>query len=121
MKNSDLLILPSKLDGWGAVTNESLLAGTPVLCTNTCGSSVLLDGRIRGESYKWSKKRTRKLILKWKGKDNLEVNRNIIIKWSANLSVIRATNYFIDVLKNILKKNKIEPKAPWIQAMDDEL
>ena len=115
MKNSDLLILPSKHDGWGAVTNESLLAGTPVLCTNTCGSSVLLDGRIRGESYKWSKKRTRKLILKWKGKDNLEVNRNIIIKWSANLLAENAISYFTDVMHYVSKKtNDLKPKAPWI-------
>ena len=115
MKNSDLLILPSKHDGWGAVTNESLLAGTPVLCTNTCGSSVLLDGRIRGESYKWSKKRTRKLILKWKGKDNLEVNRNIIIKWSANLLAENAISYFTDVMHHVSKKtNDLKPKAPWI-------
>ena len=121
IKNSDLLILPSKFDGWGAVTNESLQLGTPVLCTDTCGSSVLVDGNIRGESFKWSKEKLRELILKWKVKEDLEYKRNIIIKWSDNLSVIRATNYFIDVLKNILKKNKIEPKAPWIQAMDDEL
>lgn len=37
--NADCLVLPSRHDGWGAVVVESLLVGTPVICSNTCGSA----------------------------------------------------------------------------------
>ena len=34
--NSDCLILPSKHDGFGAVAVESLMVGTPVICSSSC-------------------------------------------------------------------------------------
>lgn len=40
----ELLILPSQFDGWGAVVNEALVTGTPVVCSNQVGASTLLDG-----------------------------------------------------------------------------
>lgn len=44
ISQSDLLVLPSiDKDGWGVVINESLMNGTPVLCTNKCGGSVLIN------------------------------------------------------------------------------
>jgi glycosyltransferase involved in cell wall biosynthesis len=39
---ADLMVLPSRFDGWGAVVNEALGAGTPVLVSNRCGSSTLI-------------------------------------------------------------------------------
>lgn len=38
----DLLILPSRFDGWGVVVNEALLAGVPVICSNQVGASALI-------------------------------------------------------------------------------
>lgn len=40
---SQVLMLTSKHDGWGAVVNEALVAGTRVICTGTCGASALID------------------------------------------------------------------------------
>jgi glycosyltransferase involved in cell wall biosynthesis len=33
-------VLPSRFDGWGMLVNESLAAGTPVICTSQCGAAV---------------------------------------------------------------------------------
>ena len=41
LATKELLILPSHWDGWGAVVNESLAAGTPVIVSDKCGSSSL--------------------------------------------------------------------------------
>lgn len=41
--SSDCLILPSFFDGWGAVINEALLQGVPVICSKSCGSSDLVQ------------------------------------------------------------------------------
>ena len=42
IRQSDCLVLPSRFDGWGAVVSESLMVGTPVICSNNCGSSVVV-------------------------------------------------------------------------------
>jgi glycosyltransferase involved in cell wall biosynthesis len=52
---SDLLILPSIFDGWGAIVNESLMCGTPVLVSDHCGSAVLVKD-IRGKVFSIKKK-----------------------------------------------------------------
>lgn len=41
---SDVLILPSLEDGWGATVSEALHVGVPVITTNRCGSSCLIQG-----------------------------------------------------------------------------
>jgi glycosyltransferase involved in cell wall biosynthesis len=46
MASADVLVLPSKFDGWGAVVNEALMVGTPVICSDRCGASdVIENGR----------------------------------------------------------------------------
>ncbi len=52
---ADLLVLPSRFDGWGAVVNEALMLGTPVVCSDRCGARDLLDGVQRGEVYCWNR------------------------------------------------------------------
>ncbi|MFC3205342.1 glycosyltransferase family 4 protein [Aquamicrobium soli] len=37
MADADCLVLPSRHDGWGAVVSEALMAGTPAICSATCG------------------------------------------------------------------------------------
>lgn len=36
----DLLVLPSRYDGWGAVVSEALLAGTRVIASDNCGARI---------------------------------------------------------------------------------
>jgi glycosyltransferase involved in cell wall biosynthesis len=39
----DLLVLPSRYDGWGVVVNEALMAGVPVVCSDCVGAGVVVD------------------------------------------------------------------------------
>lgn len=39
ISKADCLVLPSSHDGWGAVVSEALLVGTPVICSDACGSA----------------------------------------------------------------------------------
>lgn len=43
MSKYDLVVLPSRYDGWGVVVNEALCAGVPVLCSRGAGASVLVE------------------------------------------------------------------------------
>lgn len=39
MAAADVLVLPSRYDGWGAVVSEALMAGTPAIVSDGCGSA----------------------------------------------------------------------------------
>jgi glycosyltransferase involved in cell wall biosynthesis len=43
LTRADCAVLPSRFDGWGTLVNESLAAGTPVICTASCGAAVLVS------------------------------------------------------------------------------
>ena len=43
LARSDVLVLPSRKDGWGAVVNEALMLGTPVICSSACGAHDLVQ------------------------------------------------------------------------------
>lgn len=48
---SRILVLPSWHDGWGAVVNESLSMGTPVVCSKQCGASDLVYSNKQGRKF----------------------------------------------------------------------
>jgi glycosyltransferase involved in cell wall biosynthesis len=39
----DVLVLPSRYDGWGVVVNEALMAGVPVICSDQVGASAVIE------------------------------------------------------------------------------
>jgi glycosyltransferase involved in cell wall biosynthesis len=47
MANADCLVLPSRFDGWGAVVSEALMAGTPAICSDSCG----VAGAVRASGW----------------------------------------------------------------------
>lgn len=48
MTGHDVLVLPSRYDGWGAVVNEALSVGTPVICSDMSGASDLIRSPAMG-------------------------------------------------------------------------
>jgi glycosyltransferase involved in cell wall biosynthesis len=48
---ADCAILPSRFDGWGALVNEALAAGTPVICSSKCGAASLLQSPETGAVF----------------------------------------------------------------------
>jgi len=52
LEHADLLLLPSRYDGWGAVVNEALMYGVPVVCSDNCGALDLLREPWRGSTFK---------------------------------------------------------------------
>ena len=109
MREHDYLVLPSLYDGWGAVVNEALGVGTRVLCSDACGASILLDGKMRGAAF--SQDTAYATIKEWSAKGRLTVEeRNGIVAWAKeHISGVVAADYF---------KKTIEGKpsvAPWLQ------
>lgn len=48
MAQADLLVLPSRHDGWGAVVSEAIMVGTPAVCSDRCGSAGVVRASGRG-------------------------------------------------------------------------
>lgn len=48
----DMLVLPSRYDGWGAVINEGLQHGLYIVCSECCGASSLLTDNQLGRVFK---------------------------------------------------------------------
>ncbi len=43
IQHADVLVLPSRHDGWGAVVNEALSLGRYVICSDHCGARYLIN------------------------------------------------------------------------------
>lgn len=52
MALADCLVLPSRHDGWGAVVSEALMVGTPVVCSDACGSAGVVRASGVGGVFK---------------------------------------------------------------------
>jgi len=116
IQKSDLTILPSiGKDGWGAVINESLMCGTPVLTSVYCGASVLLKNN-RGKVFSVKKNNLEMVLfdyLKYLPYNHSE--KKSIQKWATeNISGIAAANYFDEIINHIFNKRK-RPIAPWLK------
>lgn len=115
MSRYDLLVLPSLYDGWGAVVNEALLAGTRVLASDRCGSACLIQSERQGSVFRLNEEGalTRMFIHELeKGRQTRE-QRNELRQWAkATISGEVAAKYFIAVY-NHLYFGKAKPVAPW--------
>jgi glycosyltransferase involved in cell wall biosynthesis len=112
--DSDILILPSLFDGWGAVVNEALMAGTKVLCSKTCGASELISSnRGRIFTYKKNDFETQFLRILEDGVVTQNLRREIV-QWSErSISGEVASKYFLQIV-NHLYNSESKPSAPWL-------
>ena len=115
LAKADLLVLPSRWDGWGAVVNESLIHGVPVICSSRCGAADLLKNDIRGGVFltgsvtQLRDKLYEQLTL---GKPNL-IRKKAIQKWANdNISGEAAANYMLSIVNDTGKINQRVP--PWL-------
>lgn len=115
MRSSDLLVLPSAFDGWGAVVSEALSVGTPVVCSDVCGAAELLCEAWRGGIFRSGSERALAA----------EVNRRLtagpvtpalrarITGWSrSRISGEPVARYFFAVMEHVYQGTP-RPVAPW--------
>lgn len=115
--SADVLVLPSLFDGWGAVVNEALSVGTPVICSDACGSSSLIDDFWKGSVFKSNKVDDLKRVLNERissGKISLQ-ERKSLKQWAKNsISPEAATEYFLRIINPLYKnKSKRNITVPW--------
>jgi glycosyltransferase involved in cell wall biosynthesis len=116
---SDVFILPSRHDGWGAVVNEALLCGVPVICSDRCGAADFVRDDWRGGIFRRESVDDLAILLKkWidKGPRSVE-DFTAIRSWSENIRPAAAAKFLESVIEfNLGKCEKVGPKpqAPWL-------
>lgn len=97
----DILILPSLMDGWGAVVNEALMAGLFVICSNKCGAQALIDAdRKRGLIFDAKSKKDLAEKLNWSisNINTIRSEKEQRHKWSECISGESIAEYFVKSL-----------------------
>lgn len=99
---SDVLILPSLHDGWGAVVNEALQAGCYVICSDACGACTLLDENKKlGIVFRTGDDKSLANCMKYVNTHLCEIrsNRDYRVNWATNhISGRVVAKYLIDCL-----------------------
>jgi len=117
IENVDLLILPSHYDGWGAVVNEALMAGTPVICTDHCGASDLVRESWRGEVIPRNDSKALAAAIRRRIEQGplTEKQRERIQNWSKCITGKAAAQYLQSVLDYVYGE-AMRPTPPWRSA-----
>jgi glycosyltransferase involved in cell wall biosynthesis len=117
IENAKVLVLPSIFDGWGAVVNEALMCGTPVISSDNCGASVLLDNKERGYVFSVKKNNLKEILINflYQLPYSLEKKQNIKNWALQNISGEVAAKYFSQICEYIYMGPKHRPIAPWLK------
>lgn len=108
MHRFDVLVLPSRYDGWGAVINEALQRGLYVICSNRCGAKALVVNDKIGKVFCSKKELVN--ALNSVNYDEIKRTREYRLKWSDKISGKTLAQYFID---SLLSPTPIQ--VPWKQ------
>ena len=115
LSHADILVLPSSWDGWGAVVNEALMSGVPVICSDFCGASDLIRPGFNGGVFKSESLDSLLCVInEWVGKGPLsQSEREKIINWSSCIEGEAVAKYFVEILEHVSTKVESHPVAPW--------
>ncbi len=119
---SDLLILPSRFDGWGFVVNEALMRGVPAICSDLCGVSDLLQEAWRGVVFPAEDIAVLRLFLREtieRGKPSAEA-RQRIWQWSNKIDGRHTAGYLLQAIKHSLGQAE-RPNPDWLTPMPDDV
>ena len=116
----DLLVLPSDgKEGWGAVVNEALMCGVPVLCSDRCGAVDVLGAPWRGEVVRaGSATALTQALARWiaRGKTTPRASQRIR-QWAQCLTGAAAADYLLAILAHVYD-GAARPTAPWLRDAD---
>ena len=121
---TDLLVLPSRFDGWGAVVNEALMEGTPALVSDYCGAAELIHPGFNGDLFRNRSLTSLEQKLRGaleKGKVSLD-DRARIKQWSKAIQGEAIAEYLLRIVDFIDDPDKVErPIPPWLRPANQHL
>ena len=120
MAQMDCLVLPSRHDGWGAVVSEAMMAGTPVICSDRCGSAGVVQASGHGEVFHSGNIDELTSALGraiQRGRVTRE-QRHELAEWAKCLGADAGADYFLRIL-DFADGVGVAPQPPWVRAVLD--
>ena len=116
LSRADLLVLPSRWDGWGMVVNEALSVGVPVIVSSQCGASDLVESGINGYIfYSGNVEDLRRCIVEFVNKrSEWGKFRAKAIETGKKISAEAVAPYLIRCLRHMMGLEDERPTPPWI-------
>jgi glycosyltransferase involved in cell wall biosynthesis len=115
MAQADVLVLPTRYDGWGAVVNEALTVGTRVVVSDACGASDLVRDPSRGAVAKAGRASWLAEVLQDVVREGpLPASARAEIRaWaSESIAPAVAARYLIEVIR-YARNERDQPSVPW--------
>lgn len=111
----DLFVFPSAIDGWGAVVNEALMAGVPVICSDWCGASCLIRPGWNGDVFRSGSVDDLATALQaWISRGKLPFDqREAIRAWSRCIAGPTIARYVLDTVAFVDGGGNERPQPPW--------
>ena len=113
LARADALVLPSRKDGWGAVVNEALMLGTPVISSTACGASDLLRHDWLGAVVPAGDvSALRSALGTWAARRRTADDRNRVRAWADCIAGGRIAEYMEAIFRHVYEGGA-RPVAPW--------
>ena len=115
MEAADVLVLPSYHDGWGAVVNEALMTGLPVICSEQCGAACLIQGALQGATFPAGDVAGLASALRTqlkRAEEDPTARREQISSWASCISDDAVARYFERIMAHVYESAD-RPIAPW--------
>jgi glycosyltransferase involved in cell wall biosynthesis len=115
LRHYDLLVIPSRHDGWGAVVNEALQRGVPVIATDEVGAHDLLGAPWRGTIVPSDDVHALAAALQARidAGPLTRDDRLRILEWSSVISGEVFTDY-LEAILAYARTGGTRPAAPWL-------
>jgi glycosyltransferase involved in cell wall biosynthesis len=115
---ADLLVLPSRWDGWGVVVNEAFSVGLPVIVSDRCGAADLVRNGINGYVFQSGDVADLRRCLSTflDRRTDWQRFRNAAAATGQRISAEAAAPYLIDCLRHMTGNLSDRPTAPWAQS-----
>lgn len=115
MASADVLVLPSYHDGWGAVVNEALMTGVPVVCSEQSGASCLIQEALHGAVFQAGDvaglDRALRAQLE-RASVNPTTRRDQVSSWASCVTAEAVAGYFERLMAHVYEAAQ-RPIAPW--------
>jgi glycosyltransferase involved in cell wall biosynthesis len=113
---ADLLVLPSRWDGWGVVVNEAYLAGVPVIVSVRCGASDAVRHGRTGLVFRSGnvEELRRSLVMFLENHSRWPAARSAALKMGESLSTEAVAPYLVACLRHMTGEVARKPRAPWL-------
>jgi glycosyltransferase involved in cell wall biosynthesis len=116
---ADLVILPSRWDGWGLVINEAFSVGVPVIVSDQCGAADLVQNNVNGYVFRGGdagelRGCLRRFVEGRTEHDGLRLGATLT---GENISTEAVVPYLIECLKHMTGATLERPTPPWAPSV----